>query len=273
MQLLRPSLVLIAALLLGGCSLFGVEPPEPSEAELWNGAMSALEADNYELAVNKLEQLESRYPFGRYSTQAQLELIYAYHKSSRAEETRAAADRFIRLHPQHENTDYALYLKGLSNFDEDADIIARYTPTDKSQRDPGAARDSFRDFATLLNRYPNSQYVPDARLRMIYLRNQLASYEIHVANYYITRGALVAAANRGRYVVENFQQTPAVADALAIMVHCYTELGLTDLAAAADKVLAKNFPDYEKPTDEPPSLVNQVSFGLFDQRPPRYGRN
>jgi len=271
MQFLRPSLALIFTLMLGGCSLFGIEPPEPTEAELWDGAVKALAEDNYEIAIDKLEQLESRYPFGRNSAQAQLELIYAYHKTSRPTQTRSAADRFIRLHPQHENADYALYMKGLSNFDEDADVIARYTPTDKSQRDPGAARDSFNDFATLLNRYPNSQYAPDARLRMVYLRNQLASYEIHVANYYITRGALVAAANRGRYVVENFQQTPAVPDALAIMAHCYTALGLTELAADADAILAKNFPDYQKPTEQAPSLLNRLSFGLLDPPVARYG--
>ncbi|WP_210395813.1 outer membrane protein assembly factor BamD [Motiliproteus sediminis] len=265
MHALRPCLALLLVLLLGGCSLFGIEEPEPTEIELWDEARKALSEDNWEIAIDKLEQLESRFPFGRFSAQAQMELIYSYYRTGRGEETRSAADRFIRLHPQHDNIDYAYYLKGLSNFDEDADVIGRYVPTDSSQRDPGAARDSFKDFATLLNRYPQSQYAPDARLRMLYLRNQLAAYEIHVARYYITRGAFIAAANRGRYVVENFQKTPSVADGLAVMVHAYTELGMNELASDAQRVLERNFPDYQPPQQER-SLFDIMTFDLFSQQ-------
>ena len=239
------TLSLLIALLLSGCSIFGTpEEEDIPEQQLWEQASQYLKDNNYELAAQKLEQLESRYPFGRYSEQAQLELIWAYHKQSKADEAVAAADRFIRLHPQHENIDYAYYLRGLTHFLEDQSFLNRFLPTDMSMRDPGAARDSFDDFSLLLERYPSSQYAPDARKRMIFLRNQLASYEIHVARYYIRRGAFVAATNRGRYVVENFPQTPAVADALAVMVTGYTELGLKELAANAQSVLDQNYPDH-----------------------------
>lgn len=236
--------ILFLFTLIAGCAGVGTEFDTPSEADLWKSATTAIENQNYPLASEKLEMLESRYPFGRYSEQAQLELIFAYHKQSKGAEAIAAADRFIRLHPQHENIDYAYYLRGLTRFLEDKSIFSRFLPTDESMRDPGAARDSFEDFATLLERYPNSQYAPDARKRMIYLRNQLAAYEIHVARYYLKRGAIVAATNRGRYVVENFSQSPAVADALAVMVKGYTQLGLNDLASSAQAVLDQNYPDH-----------------------------
>lgn len=239
------TLILSLSALLGACSIFDEQQePDIPEPQLWKEANKALNELNYELAIEKLEKLESRYPFGRYSEQAQLELIWAYHKQSKPEEAVVAADRFIRLHPQHENLDYAYYLRGLTRFVEDQSLLNRFLPTDTSQRDPGAARDSFEDFSTLLNRWPNSQYAPDARKRMIHLRNQLARYEIHVARYYIKRGAIVAATNRGRYVIENFPQTQSTADALAIMVDGYTRLGLKELADNAQSVLDQNFPDY-----------------------------
>ncbi|WP_421866878.1 outer membrane protein assembly factor BamD [Motiliproteus sp.] len=244
-RFVKLTLILSLSALLGACSIFGdQEEPDIPEPQLWKEASKALTELNYELAIEKLEKLESRYPFGRYSEQAQLELIWAYHKQSKPAEAVAAADRFIRLHPQHENLDYAYYLRGLTRFVEDQSLLNRFLPTDTSQRDPGAARDSFEDFSTLLNRWPTSQYAPDARKRMIFLRNQLANYEIHVARYYIKRGAFVAATNRGRYVIENFPQTQATADALAIMVAGYNELGLTELADNAKSVLDQNFPDY-----------------------------
>ncbi|MEH6824019.1 MAG: outer membrane protein assembly factor BamD [Motiliproteus sp.] len=244
--LVKLMLVLTFTSVLSGCALFSGDNREADipETVLWEEANQFLTDNNFDLATQKLEALESRYPFGRFSEQAQLELIYAYHKQGKAEEAIAAADRFIRLHPQHENIDYAYYLRGLTRFLEDQSIINRFLPTDMSRRDPGAAKESFEDFAILLDRYPSSQHAPDARKRMIFLRNQLAQYEIHVARYYIKRGALLAATNRGRYVLENFAQSTAVADALAVMVYGYTELGLTDLAANSQSVLEQNYPGY-----------------------------
>ncbi len=244
-HLVKLTLIFAFASFLSGCSIFGDNAgPELSEAELWQSANKAMEENNFELATQKLEMLESRYPFGRYSEQAQLELIFAYHKQSKTDEAVAAADRFIRLHPQHENVDYAYYLRGLTHFLEDQSFLNRYLPTDMSMRDPGSARNSFDDFASLLERYPSSQYAPDARKRMIFLRNQLAAYEVHVARYYLRRGVYVAATNRGRYVIENYPKTQAVADALAVMVMGYKELGLKDLATDSQTVLDENYPNY-----------------------------
>ncbi len=177
-----------------------------SESQLYQQAQDDLNNKSYNSAVTKLKALESRYPFGRYAEQAQLELIYANYKNMEPEAARAAAERFIRLHPQHPNVDYAYYLKGLSSFDQDRGLLARFLPLDMTKRDPGAARDSFNEFAQLTSRFPNSRYAPDAKARMVYLRNLLAAYEVHVGHYYLKRQAYVAAANRGRYVVENFQK-------------------------------------------------------------------
>ena len=148
-----------------------------SESQLYQQAQDDLNNKSYNSAVTKLKALESRYPFGRYAEQAQLELIYANYKNMEPEAARAAAERFIRLHPQHPNVDYAYYLKGLSSFDQDRGLLARFLPLDMTKRDPGAARDSFNEFAQLTSRFPNSRYAPDAKARMVYLRNLLAAYE------------------------------------------------------------------------------------------------
>lgn len=215
-----------------------------TETELYQQAQNDLTTGNYGSAVAKLKALESRYPFGRFAEQAQLELIYAYHKNVEPEAARAAADRFIRLHPQHANVDYAYYLRGLSSFEQDRGLVARFAPLDMTKRDPGAARDSFNDFSQLTTRFPQSRYAPDAKARMVYLRNLLASGEIHVGYYYLKRKAYVASANRGRYVVENLQGSPSVGDGLALMVESYQNMGLDDLAATSLQALKSNYPDH-----------------------------
>ncbi|WP_152220455.1 outer membrane protein assembly factor BamD [Pseudomonas sp. SCB32] len=238
-------LLLIATLaFVTACSSKGDKVDENlSESQLYQQAQDDLNNKSYTNAVAKLKALESRYPFGRYAEQAQLELIYANYKNMEPEAARSAAERFIRLHPQHPNVDYAYYLKGLASFDQDRGLLARFLPLDMTKRDPGAARDSFNEFAQLVSRYPNSRYSPDAKARMIYLRNLLAAYEVHVGHYYLKRQAYVAAANRGRYVVENFQETPAVGDGLAIMVEAYQRLGMNDLADSSLQTLKLNYPD------------------------------
>ena len=255
--------------LLTGCSIFSGERIEPDipEEQLYEESISAIDASNWPLAIEKLQKLEARYPFGRYSEQAQLELIYAYSRSNKQTSAAAAADRFIRLHPNHENVDYAYYMKGLAAFESERSFFAKYLPIDVAQRDPGMARDSFDAFTTLLSRYPDSEYALDAQKRMQYLKNRLATYEIHVAAYYMKRQAWLAAANRGRYVVENMQETPAVADALAIMAEAYTELGLEDLAADARSVLTLNYPDYEVRTfqENRNDLIYTATFGLIGE--------
>lgn len=230
-------------LLMSGCASKG-PGLEPAADELYRTANEALKNGNFLNAAENLEKLESHYPFGNYARVAQLNLIYAYYKADNQAEALAAADRFIRLNPSDENLDYAFYMKGLINFNADQNILQKMLNTDFSKRDAGAARQSFQDFAELLRRFPDSRYVKDAQQRMIYLRNNLAQYEIHAARYYLNRGAYLAAVNRGKYVVENFPQTPAVADALDVMVEGYTALEMPDLALNALKTLKLNYPEH-----------------------------
>ncbi|MFZ2288266.1 MAG: outer membrane protein assembly factor BamD [Halopseudomonas yangmingensis] len=237
-------LLLVALLsLLAACSSKTLDE-SLSESEIYVMAQKDLDAKSYGAAVEKLRALESRYPFGRFAEQAQLELIYAYYQNFEPEAARAAADRFIRLHPQHPDVDYAYYMRGMASFTRDRGIFERFLPLDMTRRDPGAARDSFNEFAQLVSRYPNSRYAEDARLRMVYLRNLLAAYDAHVGHFYLKRGAYVAAANRGRYIVENYQQTPSVGDGLALMVEAYTRLAMDDLAESALLTLQANYPEH-----------------------------
>jgi outer membrane protein assembly factor BamD len=232
-----------------------------------------LSSGNFAQAVRTYQALESRFPFGQFAAQAQLELIYAHYRSMNLEGARAAADRFIRLHPDHASIDYAYYMKGVASFSENTGFMSRFLPTDPSKRDISRARDAFNEFSLLLALYPESDYAADARARMIFLRNNLAQHEIHVANYYMERRAYIAALNRGRYVVENFQGSPQVADGLAIMVECYLRLGLNDLADVSLELLSSNFPNHETLDNNGnfivrnhvtnPSLLYTVTFGLL----------
>jgi len=248
------TVILLSLALLTGCSKDEVEDDlEATELAYYTSAQDSLRAGNYAGAIQKLQLLESRFPFGRYAEQAQLEIIFAYYKSVQPEAARSAADRFIRLHPTHPNVDYAYYLKGMVSYEQDKNFLASIIPMDPSTRDPGAARESFQDFSQLIRRFPNSEYAPDAQQRMKYLRNLLATAEIHVARYYIKRGAYVAAANRGRYVLENFQGAVAVPDALAIMVEANPVLEMIVLADQALLVLNTNYPEHK-------SLDNKGNF-------------
>ncbi|WP_407292457.1 outer membrane protein assembly factor BamD [Stutzerimonas zhaodongensis] len=238
-------LLLIAIFALtAACSSNETISENLGEAELYRQAQADLDNNSFTSAIDKLKALESRYPFGRFAEQAQLELIYAYYRNAEPEAARSSAERFIRLHPQHPSVDYAYYLKGLASFDQDRGLLARFLPLDMTKRDPGAARDSFNEFAQLTARFPNSRYAPDAKARMVYLRNLLAANEIHVADYYLRRQAYVAAANRGRYVVENFQGTPAVGDGLAVMTEAYQRMGLDELAQTSLETLKLNYPQH-----------------------------
>lgn len=251
------------------------------ERELYELAQRQLRSQQWDLAISNLQRLEENFPFGAYAEQAQLELIYAYYRAYNFEASIAAAERFIRLHPRHRNVDYAYYMRGLASFNQSRGFFDRFMPTDMSQRDPGAARESFGYFNQLLTLFPESQYAPDAEKRMIYLRNLLARYEIHVANYYFKRGVYLAAVNRGRYVLENFQRTPAVPDALAVMVQGYQLLGMAELRDSALEMLKNNYPehpsllangqfDFQYGTDdEARSWLSRLTFGLFDNRDPK----
>jgi len=240
---LRILTTLAFSLWLGGCSIFETEEDKTknwSAQKLYSEASSALKDGDYSQAVKYYETLEARFPFGRYAMQSQLDVAYAHYKAEEPEAAIAAADRFIKLHPQDPHVDYAYYLKGLVNYNRKLGLLDRYIPTDPSQRDPGSARDSFQDFSELVRRLPNSPYAEDARKRMLYLRDNLAQNEIHAARYYLHRGAYLAAANRAKYVVENYSRTTAVRDALEIMIEAYGRLGLDTLQADARRVLELN---------------------------------
>lgn len=235
----------LLATALAGCGLFPEQVDETtgwSANKLYARAKESLSDGNYTQAVQYFEKLEARYPYGPYAQQAQLEIAYAYYKDNEPISAIAASDRFIKLHPNHPHVDYAYYLKGLANFVEDRSLLASFGDQDMSERDPRAAREAFDAFKELANRFPQSKYAPDAVARMKYLVNALAAHEVHVARYYYKRGAYVAASNRGKHVLEHYQQAPAVEEALFIMSQSYDKLGMTDLRDDALRILNKNFP-------------------------------
>jgi outer membrane protein assembly factor BamD len=234
---------LLLAVTLTGCGIFGKEIDETegwSAAKLYSEAASELDSSSYKRAIELYQKLEARYPFGRYAMQAQLDVAYAHYRAEEPEDALAAADRFIKLYPQNPYVDYAYYLKGIVNYNRSISFLDRFIPTDASQRDPGSALDAFKDFAILVERFPNSKYAEDARQRMVYLRSNLAMNEVHVARYYMKRGAYLAAANRANHVIQHYQRTSAVDDALAVLIDAYRALGKEDLAADAKRVLELN---------------------------------
>lgn len=244
---MKHSLALIAALLLAGCAIFG-DPTEFDETKGWNvqrlysEADTLMRAQDYEKAIDYFQKLESRYPHGRYATQAQLEIIYAYYKQNDPISTIAAADRFIKLHPNHPNIDYAYYMKGLATFNQRG-IVEKLTEQQISDRDPKSLRESFLSLKELITRYPDSRYIKDATLRMTYLVNNLADHELHVARYYMKRKAYVAAVNRAQFVLQNYPNTTAVEEALVIMVSAYDLLEMEDLREDTMRVLQTNYPN------------------------------
>jgi outer membrane protein assembly factor BamD len=242
---MRVSLALFLALWLAGCSLLPDVQDETkgwSAQKLYTSAKEAMADSNYEQAVKYYEKLEARYPYGRFAQQAQLEIAYAYYKENEPTSAIAACDRFIKLHPNHPNVDYAYYLKGLVNFNGELGYIGYVVTQDLTDRDPKAARESFDAFKELVTKYPESKYTPDALKRMNYLVNALASYESHVAQYYYRRGAYVAAVNRAQNLLKTYPETPATESGLAVLVRAYDKMGLPDLSKDAQRVLEKTFP-------------------------------
>jgi len=244
------SLAVIAALflatLLSGCGLLPEVKDETigwSANKLYTTAKEAMNEGNYDTAIKHYEKLESRYPYGRFAQQAQIDIAYSYWKSGEPASALAACDRFIKLHPNHPNVDYVYYLRGLISFNEDIGLMGYVSQQDMTERDPKGARESFEAFRELVTRFPDSKYTPDATLRMKYLVNALAQLEVHVARYYMKRGAYVAAVNRAQYTVKAYPDVPATEEALFIMVKAYDLLGMNDLRDDAERVMRKNFPD------------------------------
>jgi len=284
-------LLLLSLSLTTGCSWLGSSDEEPTEEatedfterDFFEKIQGSLNSGNWTLAISNLQLLESQFPFGKYAEQAQLELIYAHYRSADYESSIASADRFIRLHPQHPNVDYAFYMKGLSEISQASGFFDSFLPTDNSKRDIGSARNAFATLSEFLTRFPKSPYAADSRKRLINLRNQLARAEIHVANYYFSRKAYLAAANRGRFVVENFQQTPAVPDGLAVMAQGYKMLGMQELSDNAVQVLAANYPEHpsldkdgvfdfdKRLIGHENSFMGKITLGLIDRvQPPAF---
>ena len=214
-----------------------------SAQKLYGEAKDQLANKDYAKAVKYFEKLEARYPYGRYAQQAQLEIAYAHWKDGERASAIAAADRFIKLYPNHENVDYAYYLKGLINFHDTQMLMSWFTTPDLSDRDPKGAREAFLALKEVVTRFPQSKYAEDSAARMRYLVNSLAGFEIHVARYYMKREAYVAAANRAQFAIQTYPQAPAVEEAVLILVQAYDKLGMTDLRDGADRVMRTNFPD------------------------------
>jgi outer membrane protein assembly factor BamD len=244
-QRLACLLLVIVLATTAGCSLFrndNERDPSDTAGRLFDRSNKLLGSGNFQAAITGLEALTAIYPFSQEARQAQLILMYAYWRNDQPDAAVTAADRFILENPTHPRVDYALYIKGLARFPSDPGVLERLFRVDMDKRPPGEMQASFNTFAQLIQLHPNSMYVEDARKRMIYLRNRLAAHELTVAEFYADRHAHVAAINRARFVVENFQETPSVVPALRIMVRGYERLGLTELAADTRQVIAANSP-------------------------------
>ena len=234
---------LIPLLTLSACGLFPEQEDETrnwSAQKLYSEASEAMAEGDYQTAIKYYELLEASYPFGKYAMQAQLGVAYAYYKAEEHDSAIAAAERFIKMHPRNPHVDYAYYLRGLVNFHRSMGFIERFLPVDSAQRDPASAMIAYTDFATLVEKFPASEYAADARKRLIYLRNNLAEHELHVARYYFKRGAYLAAVNRCKAVLANYSRTPAARKALEMMIEGYQRLDMPELAQDTRRVLELN---------------------------------
>jgi len=249
-KLLITSLCALMLFTLSGCKKDKLADDGRSAAQMYDQAKRYLNQKNWGRCVQGYQALSTRYPFGRYTEQAQLELAFCYHKSGNPEAALSTADRFIRTYPSHPNVDYAFYIRGLTNYEQRVGFMERMMPSRVRDRDQTSARESFRDFDELIRRFPDSRYAPDARQRMVFLRNNLSFYELDVARYYLRRKAYVAAANRARYAIENYPGSPELGNALEILHVSYTEMGLPELAEDTMKTLVLNYPDHPYVTGE-----------------------
>jgi len=237
----------VAASLAAGLAGCGTTPGDEfagvSADKLYADAREEAADGNFEAAIKRYEKVEARASGTLMAQQAQLELAYAYYKTGERAQGLAKIERFIRLHPTSPAMDYALYLQGLINFNDDLGLFGRVSKQDISERDQQASRDAYESFKQVSDRFPNSKYAGDARLRMNYIVNSLAAGEVHVARYYFRRGAYLAAANRAQVAVSEFRNSPAVEEALYIMVKSYEQLAMPQLRDDTLRVLQKNFPN------------------------------
>ena len=233
-------LTIVVMSLLIGCKSDGEEIEQP-EKIYYDQAQARMASGNYFGAIEALEAIETSYPFGKYSEQAQVELIFAHFMNSETEAAHSAAEKFIRLHPRHPNIDYAYFMKGLSSYTRDRELLIRFTNTDISNRDISGAKQSFAELTEFTTRFPDSQYVPYAKQRNIYLRNMIAKNELAAADYYISIEAYVAAIRRANYVIENIPNSSENYRALKILENSYSNLGYSDLLNDVREVLNSNY--------------------------------
>ncbi len=234
--------ILIIAVVFSSCTSDGEEVEQP-EKIYYDQAQNRMNAKNYFGAIESLEAIETRYPFGKYAEQAQVELIYAHFMSDNNDAAHSSAEKFIRLHPRHPNIDYAYFMKGLSSYTRDRDFIIRFTDTDLSNRDISGAKESFSELSEFMTRFPDSQYVPYAKQRSVYLRNMIARNELAAADYYVSINAYVAAIRRANYVIENIPNSSENYRALKVLENCYEELGYISLLSDVRKVIDLNYSD------------------------------
>ena len=259
--------IFMLLLIVSSCSSNEEMPDERLvEKELYDQAQTRLKNGSFSTAILSLEALESRFPFGRYAEQAQAELIYAYYMNSQFEASQSAAERFINLHPRHSHTGYAFYMKGLAAFTDDSGLFSRYFQSDLAKREVVMAQTSFGELSEFISRYPESKYVPHAKQRMIYLRNLLAEHEIYVADFYMKRGAYLAAIGRAKYVIENLPNTPQTPFALSILVEAYEILDYEELRKTSLEILNANYPNFDFQGNESVkerSWANILTLGLI----------
>jgi outer membrane protein assembly factor BamD len=245
---MRSSVLLaLLALLLAGCGLFSGNLDDEtigwSAQRLYGEAKDAMSNKDWPKAIKYFEKLEARFPYGRFAQQALLESAYCHWKDGERALAIADAERFIKMYPNHQHVDYAYYLKGLINFNDEQGLLGFLTTPDMTDRDPKSSREAFEAFKEVVTRFPESKYAEDAAARMRYLVNALASHEVHVARYYMKRTAYLAAANRAQYAIQHYPQAPAVEEAVFILVKAYDALDMPELRDAADRVMQKNFPN------------------------------
>lgn len=269
-MVLRLVLMIMAAFVIGGCASSGDELPSPNPfkpdandrriaradaQQLYLAGRKALDSGDYANALAFYSRLDANYPFTPEATQGQLESIFARFRTFETDAAISAADRFLRAHPRHPNVDYVLYLRGLIHFESTATDILDLLDIDSAGRDPVDARRSFEEFGRLLQTYPNSIYAPDARARMIWLRERIALHYYSIADYYRRRGAWVAAIRRGEEILDQFRETQVALDAVELMQECYVELNLPEQAAAMSTLLAANSDRTGKPIPVKPKGV------------------
>ena len=263
-------MLLFVLITLSGCSTIGGLFGDDEEAELeisddisaellYQQANFQLLGNQFQDAIESYNLLESRYPFGRYAQQAQIELAYVYYKQNNTEAAVATIDRFLRLNPQHQHADYAHYIRALALFDSDRTFLNLVLPRDPSNKDPRPLLASFEAFNTLIRSYPDSVYAEDSKQRMIYLRNELSEHELTVADFYMRRGAYVAAANRAKYVMENYQGAPSMPQAVYLLELAYRQLGVDDLADDARRIYAANYLNQDGTLLDPDFATTEVS--------------